>query len=106
MTKLGKDAAWYQGQHQRWPAEAGEDRGSRFAPSEGGPLEGSESNARDTSAGRKKVAAVVPICTRGYNSATLIDGIMHYWAEYNCLDGQTIERRSMGMELDGFIPQP
>ena len=105
--KLGKDGDWDEGQHPRWPAGAGEGQGGRFAPAGGAGSPALPQPATpDAPAGRQRVAEVIPICIRGSHSETLIDGIIHYWAEYNCLDGSTIERRSIGKPLKGFFGQP
>ncbi len=100
-AKLGKDAGWDEGQHPR------SSEGGRFAPASGTGSQALPQPATPYApAGHQRVAEVIPICIRGSHSETLIDGIMHYWAEYNCLDGSTIEKSLIGKPLKGFIPQP
>ncbi len=108
VAKLGKDGDWDEAAHPRWPAGAGDGQGGRFAPGGGAgpPVPPTQPASANAPTDRQRVAEVVPICTKGSHSETRIDGIMHYWAEYNCPDGSTIERRSIGIGLDGFIPQP
>lgn len=100
---LDKAGAWIEDEHARWPV--GDHRGGRFAPHDGGHSSRQDA-VPEADLGPEKVADVIPICTKGSHSETLIDGIEHYWAEYNCADGSTIERYSVGKPLQGFYPQP
>ena len=52
------------------------------------------------------MANVIPIRTRGTHSETLIDDVMHYMAEYECLDERVIRRDALGKRLPNFIEQP
>lgn len=98
---------WNEDLHPRRPAGGRDGQGGQFAPRDVEPPAPSRPLASPgLPAGGERVADVVPICTKGSHSTTVVDGITHYWAEYNCLDGRTLERYSIGKRLDGFIPQP
>jgi hypothetical protein len=102
--QLGKDGNWDEDRHQRQPA--GDRRGCQFLPGAGDVPVSHQDASLATNSGRAQVADVIPICTKGSHSETIIDGITHYRAEYDCPDGSTIERYSVGKPLRGFLLQP
>jgi hypothetical protein len=104
---LGKAGEWEESKHPRKPAGASDRQGGQFsAASKSSSASSQQSADSETRVGREQVAEVIAICTKGTHVETLIDGIMHYRADYDCLNGKTIQKYSIGQQLPNFLEQP
>jgi hypothetical protein len=102
---LGKTGDWDESKHPREPAGASDHQGGQFTTNSEASSASRQQTVRSEARTGAQVADVIPICMRGTYVKTLIDGIMHYRAEYDCFDGRVIERYSIGEPLDPFIRQ-